>query len=157
MEEIKYIDGGDATYPQGEGKKFVIHCCNDIGGWGRGFVLALNKRWGAPKAEFKKWSKQSNYQLGNIQAVKVEKDIAVINMVGQRDIKTLDGIPPIRYKAIEKCLVKVADLAVKYSASIHAPKFGSDLAGGDWDKIEAMIKDLICSRDIPVTIYNWDK
>jgi hypothetical protein len=29
---------GDATTPIGDGLKIIVHVCNDIGGWGRGFV-----------------------------------------------------------------------------------------------------------------------
>lgn len=35
---------GDATQPVGEGSKVLVHVCNDIGGWGRGFVLAVSAR-----------------------------------------------------------------------------------------------------------------
>ena len=32
---------GDATQPLGDGPEIIVHVCNDIGGWGRGFVVAL--------------------------------------------------------------------------------------------------------------------
>ena len=50
MEEkkINYLVG-DATRPVGEGVKLIIHCCNDIGAWGAGFVVALSKRWEGPE------------------------------------------------------------------------------------------------------------
>ncbi|RKW18275.1 MAG: Appr-1-p processing protein, partial [Capnocytophaga sp.] len=47
MTEIKYIKA-DATFPQSEGNIIIPHICNDIGAWGKGFVLALSKRWKAP-------------------------------------------------------------------------------------------------------------
>jgi len=31
MKDINYIIG-DVTDPQGDGKKLIIHCCNDLGG-----------------------------------------------------------------------------------------------------------------------------
>lgn len=36
---------GDATSPQAAGPEIVAHICNDLGGWGRGFVLAVSRRW----------------------------------------------------------------------------------------------------------------
>lgn len=48
MTEIEYIKA-DATLPQSEGTIIITHICNDIGGWGKGFVLALSKRWKAPE------------------------------------------------------------------------------------------------------------
>jgi hypothetical protein len=34
-----------------------------------------------------------------------------------------------------------------------APKFGSERAGGDWNEIEPLIKDLWTSQGFPVTIF----
>jgi hypothetical protein len=36
---------GDVTCPSQQGLKIIAHICNDIGGWGKGFVLALSKKW----------------------------------------------------------------------------------------------------------------
>jgi O-acetyl-ADP-ribose deacetylase (regulator of RNase III) len=124
---------------------------------GAGVAKALMQKWPVIRNEYIKWHKRDkDFKLGNIQTIKVEKDIAVVNMIGQRHIKPLNGVPPIRYKAIEQCLLKVSNLAEKYGASIHAPKFGAGLAGGKWENIENMLQDLVCSRDIPVTIYLWE-
>ena len=49
MSGIKYLKG-DATCPQAKGMKIICHVCNDAGGWGKGFVLALSKRWDEPLA-----------------------------------------------------------------------------------------------------------
>jgi hypothetical protein len=35
---------GDATMPVGDGPKILVHICNNIGAWGRGFVVALSRR-----------------------------------------------------------------------------------------------------------------
>jgi hypothetical protein len=40
MSEITYVRG-DATAPSVKGVKLIAHVCNDIGGWRKGFVLAL--------------------------------------------------------------------------------------------------------------------
>jgi len=149
---IKYIIG-DATQPVGEGEKLILHCCNDVGGWGRGFVLSLSKRWKEPE---KVYREQKNYVLGKIQMVRVEKDICVVNMIAQHDVKpTKDAngniVPPIRYDALKACLITVNDIAVRTGSTIHAPRFGSDLAGGKWDKIEQIIKETIT---VDVTIYD---
>lgn len=157
MKAIQYIKG-DATCPVGDDNKIIIHCCNDCvpGRWGKGFVLALNK-WPQPKSEYMKWSRQgknSGYELGNLQFVKVEDDIVVCNMIGQRDTKPRNGVTPIRYSAISKCLEKIAVATLRNNASIHCPRFGSGLAGGSWDIIETLIKEHLCDQDIQVTVYD---
>lgn len=158
MTIIRYVNG-DVRAPIGDGKKFILQCVNDIGKMGAGVALAIMQKWPSVRNEYMIWykSNKKNFKLGNIQAVKVEDDIAVINMIGQSDIKNKNGVPPIRYSAIEKCLVKVAELAKKNNASVHAPKFGADLAGGKWEKIEELIIEQLCAKDIEVTVYNWKK
>jgi len=156
MTKIKYIKG-DATQPIGDGRKLLIHCCNTVGGWGSGFVVAISQKWKEPEVQYRKWSKGHvkglKFELGAVQFVKVEKDIVIGNMIGQEGIKSKDNVAPIRYPAIIKCLEKVKDAALKNKASVHAPKFGSDRAGGNWDIIEGHINDILCANDIDVTIY----
>jgi O-acetyl-ADP-ribose deacetylase (regulator of RNase III) len=41
---IKYVKG-DVLYPLGNGGKLIVHVCNNRGGWGKGFVGALSRRW----------------------------------------------------------------------------------------------------------------
>jgi hypothetical protein len=45
----------------------------------------------------------------------------------------------------------------KKPGHIHAPTFGAGLAGGNWNKIEQIIKDEIVNRGIKVTIYKYQR
>ena len=151
---IEYVIG-DATEPIGDDKRIIIHCCNDKGAWGAGFVLALSRKWKEPEQEYRNWSKTKNmFKLGMIQYVNVDAGIAVVNMIGQHGVGFVGNVPPVRYDAIAECLEKVAGIAIKQNASIHAPRFGSALAGGKWEIIEKQIEDIICSKNINVTIYD---
>lgn len=51
MKEINYLKG-DATSPQARGIKIIAHICNDLGGWGKGFVMAISKRWAEPEKAY---------------------------------------------------------------------------------------------------------
>ena len=83
---IHYLKA-DATAPQTEGNIIITHICNDIGAWGKGFVLALSKRWKTPEKQYKQWYKQGeDFALDAVQFVKVESDIWVANMIGQHKI-----------------------------------------------------------------------
>lgn len=153
--EIQYLKG-DATEPiqvDGFSKQLIIHCCNDVGGWGRGFVLALSAKWKAPEREYRDWEGKS-FRLGEIQIVPVESDISVCNMIGQHDMYPIGGVAPVRYKAIQECLQKVAIYCKRTNSSIHAPRFGSVLAGGKWSKIAQLIDQELISQGIPVVIYD---
>ena len=152
---INYIKG-DATKPEGDGNKIIAHVCNDIGGWGRGFVVALSQRWPKPEKEYRKWHEsKENFSLGEVQFVQVEEYVWVVNMIGQRDTKPdKEGNPPVRYDAIAMALSKVATFAQEKNASVHMPRIGCGLAGGTWDKMEPVIIKELVNRTIPVTVYD---
>lgn len=157
MKTITYLKG-DATNPQIEGNKIITHICNDIGGWGKGFVLAISNRWKKPENQYRKWfQNEENFTLGEIQIVQVEEDIFVCNMIGQHKIITNSkGIPPIRYEAVEKCLEKLADEALKLKASIHMPRIGCGLAGGKWQEIEPLIEKTLLKNNLAVYVCDFE-
>ena len=154
---INYIVG-DATNPKIEGNKIIVHICNDIGGWGKGFVMAISKRWIGPEKEYRNWFKtQNNFLLGQVQFVKVENDIWIANLIGQHKINKDDnGNAPIRYDAIKIGLNKVAEFAQENKATIHMPRIGCGLAGGTWDKIEPLIKESVTKNNIETFVYDFN-
>ncbi|MBT2447811.1 macro domain-containing protein [Streptomyces sp. ISL-43] len=158
MTELKII-GGDATSPQAKGPKIIAHVCNDLGGWGKGFVLALSKRWTEPEAEYRAWHRGrsgNGFGLGAVQLVRVGPDTWVANMVGQRGMRTGSGGPPVRYEAIERCLATLAGHAAELGASVHMPRIGCGLAGGKWSRVEPLVLEQLCAKGVPVTVYDFD-
>ena len=142
---------GDATNPSGEGNKIICHVCNDIGGWGAGFVLAISKRWKKPEEAYRTWHKageSAGFELGAVQLVQVEKDIWVANLIGQRGVSWENGQPPIRYEAVETALERIAEEAMKLNASAHMPRIGCGLAGGTWEEIGAIVNRRLCQRGL---------
>ncbi|WP_417388241.1 macro domain-containing protein [Gimesia sp.] len=157
MARITYLQG-DATQPQSKGNRIIAHVCNDLGGWGKGFVLAISKRWPEPEAEYRLWHRErakNSFELGEVQFVNVEQYIWIANMIGQRGMKTGSKGPPVRYPAIEECLTKVAEKAAEISASVHMPRIGCGLAGGKWEKIEPLIQQTLCSAEVEVFVYDY--
>ena len=158
MSSITYVKG-DATSPQAAGAKIICHICNDIGGWGKGFVLAVSRRWKEPEADYRKWhatGTEGGFALGAVQFVQVEPDLWVANMIGQRDvIRGISG-PPIRYEAVAQCLEQVAKKARELNASVHMPRIGCGLAGGEWSKIEPLIEENLIAAGIAVTVYDFE-
>ncbi|HKI34795.1 MAG TPA: macro domain-containing protein [Gemmataceae bacterium] len=157
MSGITYLKG-DATSPQAKGNKVIAHICNDIGGWGKGFVLAISRRWEEPEAEYRSWhaaGKKDGFGLGAVQFVPVEPYVWVANMVAQRGMKTGSSGPPIRYEAVAACLEKVVAKALELGASVHMPRIGCGLAGGEWSRIEPLIEEYLCGRGVPVLVYDF--
>ncbi len=59
----------------------------------------------------------------------------------------------IRYVAMKACLDRLADVAVQRAATIHMPRIGCGQAGGSWTVVSELIDETLCSRGIPVTVY----
>src|SRR4051794_36460479 len=138
--------------------KIVAHVCNDLGGWGKGFVVAVSKRWPEPEREYRSWHRGragNDFGLGAVQLVQVRADICVANMIGQHGMRHGSSGPPVRYRAIEKCLTALADHAMGLGASVHMPRIGCGLAGGRWELVEPLIVGALCERDVSVTVYDW--
>jgi O-acetyl-ADP-ribose deacetylase (regulator of RNase III) len=155
MNEIRYVTG-DATQPIGKGPKAICHIVNNCGAWGAGFVLAVSKRWAAPEKKYLGWhASDKDFGLGLIQPVLVEPSgpLWVINMIAQHGVGRGDG-PPIRYKALRQCLNQVADFAERNGTTIHAPRIGCGLAGGDWAMVSKLIQETLTDKDYDVTIYD---
>lgn len=166
---IHYLQG-DATVPQAKGPKIIAHICNDAGGWGKGFVLALSKRWTGPEAYYRQWyhlrkiegmvlqnpmkgafvSTTGDFKLGAAQLVQVLPDTYVANMLAQAGTKTGSKGPPIRYDALATTLDKVEFFADLMQASVHMPRIGCGLAGGRWNRVEPLIQKALTSREVYV-------
>lgn len=69
---------GDATQPNGDGPRIIVHVCNDVGGWGKGFVVAVSKRWREPERRYRSWHRGDNPRFQKACA-------------GVRDAQTIDA------------------------------------------------------------------
>ncbi|WP_328472069.1 macro domain-containing protein [Streptomyces sp. NBC_00448] len=158
MGEIVYVRG-DATAPQGKGVKVIAHVCNDLGGWGKGFVLAVSRRWPEPETAYRRWHRErarNDFGLGGVQLVRVGTYTWVANMVGQRGIRTGSKGVPVRYEAIGTALGSLADRALELGASVHMPRIGCGLAGGKWERVEPLVTARLVERGVSVTVYDHD-
>ena len=151
---INYVKG-DATAPIGEGHKIIVHCCNNSGYWGAGFVLAVSARWPQVRRRYQELSRRyhNNLPLGICQFVKLSSDLHIANVIGQQGIRSQFNPEPIKYWAIRQGLKEVAEVAKENNnASIHMPRMGAGLAGGDWNRIEEIINETLIGLD--VTVYS---
>jgi len=168
----KYFEiEGDATKPQLDSPNEIAvipHCCNSIGVWGGGFTGALNRSFGfGPYTEYKKMEKESPYglqnRLGEICHCKVNDNIYVVNMIAQKGIIGKSNPKPIKYWA----LLKAMQLTLEFIGGeislqnrpykIHTCRFGSELAGGNFEFIKELINEVWVDRGVSVIIYNFQK
>mgnify|MGYP001563936301 FL=1 len=161
MSQITYVTG-DATRPLGTGRRLIAHVCNDVGGWGAGFVVSLSSRSKLAEKAYRKWAYEGTdneghpFELGQVQFATYKPDIVVANMIAQQGIRTdSEGNPPLRYAALRICLDKVGARAVRQGASVHMPRIGCGLAGGDWEKVEeCVLGALVDAYGVSVTVYD---
>jgi len=103
------------------------------------------------------------YNLGSVAIVPVAPELCVANLIGQSGIGNHGHIPPIRYEAIRKGFQRI----IKYetergrdgegpeNTSIHMPRLGCGLAGGDWALIEPLIEATFIEAGMDVTVYDF--
>lgn len=142
----------------------VPHVCNNVNAFGAGFAGQVAALYPEVKINFHLLGNQS--KLGHTQFVTINSNsrynhkIIFANMIAQNKLISPKNQRPLNYAALVYSMTQVRNYiknTEKNSDSkkieIHAPKFGSGLAGGNWN----FISDLICDiwYDIPVFIYSY--
>lgn len=161
---------GNAIEPIYDQNVLIAHICNNLGYWGKGFVMAIESKWPNVSKEYKYWVKNNNdsrelsnvtysnslFRLGEVQFVKADENIMIANMIAQNGIKSSINQKPISYEALDQTLTYTYEYAKKNNFSIHMPKIGSGLAGGDWNKILSMIEEKASFFQIETIIYIYN-
>jgi hypothetical protein len=130
----------------------IPHVCNNINLFGAGFAHHVGKNYPMVKENFHLLGKKS--YLGYTQFVsafvnpKTNSQIIFANMIAQNKTISVENPRPLNYAALTVCMTEVKryidniKLNNDVETSIHAPKFGSGLAGGNWSFIECLIQDI---------------
>jgi len=159
---------GDATKPQRDDENEIVvipHVCNNIRGWGKGFVLALDKISPEPKKIYQQHLEQfrdPRNSLGEVCTATIDEKTYVANMIAQNGVVGPDNKRPLKYWALVKCMQTVlGDVGGRIQGihekpfAIHCPKFGSALAKGNWTFIEELIEELWIDKGFDVTVYEY--
>ena len=156
--KINYIKG-DATEPLVIGDKYsvICHCCNALGAWGKGFVVPLGKKYPIAKEKYLELIKASKPEdrLGSVSFARASDKIIVANIIGQYYTYPRDGKIPLDYEALEKGFKFIIEIFKmhKMPFTVHMPKIGCGLAGGDWNRVEEIIKNTFINSNIEVYVY----
>lgn len=129
----------------------VPHVCNNINLFGAGFAAAISKNYPIVKENFHLLGNKNS--LGQTQFVTAYKDkkfghqLIFANMIAQNGVISKNHNRPLNYYALAKCMANVATYISQLNQTesriqIHAPKFGSGLAGGNWSFIQELIRDI---------------
>ena len=159
---INYVIG-DATFPEemtevsSDRPAIIAHCCNNKGGWGKGFVVALSNRWPEPEANYRAWYNGPNsLELGAVSFAYISgSDISVANIIGQEGYRQRYGDRTVHvdYDALRGGLESVYKRAAHTGATVHMPRIGCGLAGGTWGQIEPILESF---EDLEVETFVYD-
>ena len=139
----------------------VPHICNNINAFGAGFAGQVAEFYPEVKANFHMLGQKA--KLGHTQFITVKSDkkyghsIIFANMISQNKLLNAKNKRPLNYAALVYCMNQVRSYAKElqaksdYKIEIHSPKFGSGLAGGNWNFISELINDVW--YDLPVFVY----
>lgn len=168
---------GDATEPQTTQEKEIViipHVCNNLGAWGKGFVLALSKKWEEPEKIYREFIDSNEYDkdnafhsvmeqnmLGKMCYAKINNFLVIANMIAQNGTKSEDNPTPIKYLALADAMkevyayIEMEKMQTSNPVVIHCPKFGGDLAGGNWNFILELIREIWLENGIDVVVYEF--
>ena len=166
--KITYIEGDLFANLPCAGGVVIPHVVNNKNAWGAGFVIPLGHKFPKAMESYRQWysereAKNANYEvvpfkLGNtlIQQVQWDNDdncIYVAHMIAQDGLPSARERHPLKYDHLESCLKQVQAFASQRELSIYCPLFGAGIAGGDWYKIEQMVRECWTKNNITVTCF----
>lgn len=151
----------DIVKSKNSGTSIIIpHVCNNIGLFGAGFAACVKNHFPIVSTNFELLG--SKAKLGYVQYITTYKDMThhheliIANMIAQNGVVGYKNPRPLNYEALVKCMTDVREFIHKKSKDnieIHCPKFGSGLAGGNWNFISELIEDIW--YDTNVVVYGY--
>ena len=80
---------------------------------------------------------------------------AIANLFSQRT-KEDDNGNLTSYSALKLCLKSVEGYARKHNLTVAVPaKIGCGIAGGDWQYVQSIIRDIFADSPVELTIVHW--
>jgi O-acetyl-ADP-ribose deacetylase (regulator of RNase III) len=169
---INFIKGDATSVNKADGLRIICHVCNNVGGFGSGFAGVVADKWPTVRDKYKAWHKKehtyaTDMPLGEIQVVPIEDKhgrLFIANMVAQKGYATRENPVALKYQSLYRCLRQLDRWIKAYvevygrwkmecnrkvpDISIHMPRIGCGLAGGDWDKVELLLGVTVSHHDV---------
>jgi IrrE N-terminal-like domain len=152
---LQYVHG-DVLDPQGAGPKIVCQLVNDSARrWGGGVALQAGRRFPNAQKAFALWASSipPSERLGKVFFGEVGPGLTLASLVAQKGFGPSDS-PRIRYLALEECLRRVANEAIRAKATVHLPRIGLGEARGTWPLIEGLLCDEFVARGVSATVHD---
>ena len=145
---IKFINGNILTFPERDEDTIICHQVNCKGVMGAGLAKQVRDKWPVVFSEYKKIC--GHDKLGDFQMVQVAPQLYVANLFGQlnfgRDKRQTN------YAALTAALFGA--MKEHPGATFRVPYgLGCGLAGGNWETVLNIIKEISDTWDVNVEIW----
>ena len=154
----------EAIYAKELGYSVVVpHVCNNVNLFGAGFAADVANKYPIVKTNYHLLGKSFlSKNPGYVQFIDVEREplynrrLIFANMIAQNWIISKNNKRPLNYAYLVKSMVEVKKYIIRNFNSenkvkIYCPKFGSKLAGGNWNFINCLIEDIW--HGIGITVF----
>ena len=140
---IRYEESDLLTVESG----VIVHGCNAQGVMGSGVAKALRDKYPSIYEPYRALCNDvglcKEHILGRYVSVRVLSPLLVVNAITQLHYGR-DGIKYVSYDAVHDAFKRLS----RYHDTMHIPKIGAGLGGGDWNIIERIINDVAPDVDI---------
>ena len=148
---------------------FIPHVCNNIDLFGAGFAADIADKFPSVKADYHMLGKNFlKNNFGYAQIIKVMEEtrhkqkLYIVNMIAQNGVQSKNNLRPLNYFALAKSMGILSSFILSNTGylnkseniEIHCPKFGSGLAGGNWNFISDLIDDVWGRYNVTVHILD---
>lgn len=158
-DEMIYFLVGDITDID-EGNAIIAHIVNNIGAFGGGVSGAIGEMYPSARKAYLNWAKDDvdTLELGKCLFLHVNyaDKMDVCHMVAQNGLRSNQNPSPIDMEALNTCLRTLFMTAQVANMSVHLPKIGSGLAGGNWDEILLLIEYWSDKFKVKTYIYEYN-
>lgn len=131
---------------------FLCHQANCLGSMGAGIAKQIASQFPNVLREYTNLChsiSNPSALLGSVQYCKISSRQFIVNVFGQ--IKYGQGSCQTDYAALKKAFTTIHDRAAKEHSSVAIPHLlGCGLAGGDWNIVFGMLKELFDGPDEPL-------
>ena len=155
---IQYIEGDILSEPK-QGERIIIcQQVNCAGVMGAGLAKQIRTKYPVVYSEYQKYIHELTAQelplLGRVSYVRVADNVAIANIFGQNSYGR--GMRHTNYAALGVAFWRICSRI--QNTTIRIPYgIGCGLGGGDWDIVEALIKDAAEANNADVAIEIWRK
>lgn len=147
---INYIHGDVFTSKA----NIIAHGCNCRGGFGAGIAVQVVKKFPKAKEMYMTKFHEKGWTVGEVQLVEVGPHLYIANCATQdRYGSPKGGQVYVSYEGFEVVMKELYRICKEKNYTLAMPKIGSDLAGGDWNRLESIINKVFIDLSVDVYIY----